>query len=193
MMSHYISLDGAEDTDTAKQMRAQRSSRVACRIRLGVHLGPGGTGQSMRIPVKPKQSACARGHSLGGCYTATEQTAAYWVSRYYPRSSKDTVHFHIVCREGQHKKALLCDLAWSDRNIKLAQQREETRLRTRCKDTRRGTSPSPWSHANQRGEENVSVISFNTTLATTWFDVNKAHPVLNVLQLPNYSSQSLWD
>lgn len=103
-MSLYISLD---DMDTDKQITAQRSSRMACTIRLGLCLGPSGTCQYMRIPVKPKQSACARGRSLRGRYTAREQTAAYWVSRYYPRTATDTVHFHNVCRERQHEKAPL--------------------------------------------------------------------------------------
>lgn len=69
-----------------------------------IMLGPSGTCQSMRIPVKPKQSACGRGRSLRGCYTVREQTAAYLVGRYYPRTLTDTVHFHNVCREHRHEK-----------------------------------------------------------------------------------------
>lgn len=101
VMSLYISLD---DTDTDKQITAQRSSRTACTISLGLCLDPSGTCQSMRIPVKPKQSACAKGRSLRGCYTAREQTAAYWVSTYYLRTVIYKVHFHNVCKERQHEK-----------------------------------------------------------------------------------------
>lgn len=163
MMSLYISLD---DTDTDKQIKAQRRSQMACTISLGLCLGPSGTCQSMRIPVKPKQSACARGRSLRGCYTAREQTAAYWVSRYYPRTATDTVHFHNVSTERQHEKASLMrfGLKWqSDRGIKRAEIRAETWLRRRCKDTRGGTSKTPALHNNLRGEENVSGIVFDST------------------------------
>lgn len=48
------------------KITAQRRSLMACKISLGLCLCPSGTCQSVYNPVKPKQSACIRGHSLKG-------------------------------------------------------------------------------------------------------------------------------
>lgn len=122
-----------------------------------IMLGPGGTCQSMRIPVKPKQSACARGRSLRGCYAASEQTAAYLVSRYHPRTLTDTVHFHSVCREHWNKRA------------PLTRQRYKAG-RNRSRDLGgdgKTQGRTPQRHRHLSSEENISLISFNSTQAQT--------------------------
>lgn len=153
-MSRNISPDDAEDTDTDKQITAQRSSM---HNQPWIMLGPSGTCQSMRIPVKPKQSACARGRSLRGCYTVSEQTAAYLVSRYHPRTLTDTVHFHSLCREQWHKRAPLT-----------RQRYKAGRNRSRdLGDDGETQGRAPQRHRHLSSEENINLISFNSMQATT--------------------------
>lgn len=76
-----------------------------------------------------------------------EQTAAYSVSRYYPRTLTDTVHFRSVCREHRHEKAPLTRQKYK------AGRNKSGDFKRRYEDSRKGPSNAPPLCNDVSGEE----------------------------------------
>lgn len=163
MMSHYISLDDTEDTDTDKQITAQKEKQSGMHNQPWITLDPSGTCQSMRVPVKPKQSACARGHSERVLHSEGTDGSLF-SQQVLPKDLDRHSSFpQCVQRAAAWGKTPLTRQRYKADKGK---GRDSSKKKKGVKKTRKGTSKAPLLHNNLSGEKDVSLISFNSTEAT---------------------------
>lgn len=151
-------------TQTHKQNNSTKEKPNGMHNQPGIMFVPQGHLPICARPCETKAVSMHQRSFSERCYTARQQTVAYWISRYYTRTVTQTVHLQKVCREHQHEKPPLIrfGLKW---------HRKKSRDLALGKMWRQ-QSGSP--HNNLRGEENARGISFNSVCsAIIGFPVKK--------------------